>query len=141
VSNITGPKLGPIPLTLSSGYGSKGRLRASGTLNPEPVAFKGNVELHGIPLADFNPYLPADTTVFIADGALDTSLALNLHKGASGVTGSYTGSLGVRSFYAVETVYDEDLLKWESLQLPPREHVRLLRSRRPHLYRLLPTHR
>ncbi|HJV64267.1 MAG TPA: DUF748 domain-containing protein [Geomonas sp.] len=117
VSGITGPKLGTIPLTLSSGYGDKGRLHASGTVNPQPLSFKGTVQLLGIPLTDFNPYLPADTTVFVADGALDTTLALNLQKGSSGFTGGFSGSLGVRSFYAVETVYDEDLLKWESLQM------------------------
>jgi hypothetical protein len=73
--------------------------------------------LNRIPLRDFDAYVPENTTIFIADGALDTKLSLNLEQGASGIRGSFTGALGVHSFYCLDTVLDDDLLKWERLQL------------------------
>jgi hypothetical protein len=117
LAGIAGPKQGPIPFTLASGYGNKGRISATGTVNPAPLLIKGNLELHRIPLRDFDAYIPEETTVFLADGTLDTKLSLNLEKGASGVKGSFGGSLGVRSFYCQDTVLEEDLLKWDSLQM------------------------
>jgi hypothetical protein len=114
---ITGPKQGPIPFKLTSGYGKKGRIEAAGNLTPAPFKFKGHLQLQGIPLRDFDPYLPEDTSVFIADGALDTRMALDVEKAPSGMKGNFSGSLGVRSFYCQDTELDEDLLKWERLQL------------------------
>jgi uncharacterized protein involved in outer membrane biogenesis len=117
LAGIAGPRQGPIPFTLASGYGNKGRITAGGNLTPAPLRLKGNLTLHGISLRDFDAYIPEGTAIFLADGALDTNLALNLEQAASGLKGSFSGSLGVRSFYCQETVYNQDLLKWESLQL------------------------
>jgi hypothetical protein len=117
LSGISGPRQGPIPFTLATGFQKAGRIAASGSVSLQPLRFKGNLELHGIPLTDFDPYLPENVTVFIADGALDTKLSLNIEQAASGLKGSFGGSLGVRSFYCQDTTFDEDLLKWESLQI------------------------
>jgi uncharacterized protein involved in outer membrane biogenesis/outer membrane protein OmpA-like peptidoglycan-associated protein len=116
LAGISGPKQGAIPFTLATGYAKKGRIQAAGNITPAPFKFKGNVELHALPLRDFDAYLP-ETTVFIADGTLDTKLALNLAKDATGFKGNFSGSAGVRSFYCLDTTLDEDLLKWESLQI------------------------
>lgn len=117
VSGITNPKQGPIPFTLQSGYAKGGRIAASGQVTPAPFRFRGKVNLHRIPLRDLDPYINRDTNVFIADGALDTSVTLNLEQGESGLRGAFNGSLGVRSFYCQDMVFEEDLLKWERLQL------------------------
>ena len=117
LAGVAGPKQGPIPFTLATVYGNKGRIAASGNITPEPLRFKGKVDLQGIALRDFDAYLPENTTVFIADGALDTKLSLNLEKVASGFRGNFGGSLAVRSFYCQDTALDEDLLKWERLQI------------------------
>ncbi|GFO53754.1 flagellar motor protein MotB [Geomonas sp. Red276] len=117
VAGVTGPKFGAMPITLSSGYGSKGSLAANGVVAFEPVRFKGKVDLHRIPIRDFDPYIPEDTNVFIADGTIDTSVALDLVKGDTGLKGSFSGSLGVNSFYCQDLELNEDLLKWESLQM------------------------
>ena len=117
LAGITGPRQGPIPFTLATGYGNKGRITASGNISSQPLKFRGNVHLQGIALNDFDAYLPENITVSIADGALDTKMSLNLEKAASGFKGSFGGSLGIRSFYCQDTARDEDLLKWERLQI------------------------
>ena len=117
MAGMSGPKQGPIPFTLATGFAKQGSIQAAGSLTPKPFKFKGNVELRAIPLADFDPYLPENLTVSIADGAFSTSLALSVEQSASGFKGDFSGSLGVRSFYCQESTEEQDLLKWESLQI------------------------
>jgi len=117
LAGIAGPRQGPIPFTLATGYGAKGRITAAGSVTPAPLKLKGNLNLQRITLRDFDAYIPEGTAIFLADGALDTSLSFDLAQAAAGLKGSFAGSVGVRSFYCQETVFDEDLLKWESLQL------------------------
>lgn len=117
LGGITNPEQGPIPFTLQSGYAKGGRIAASGEVTPAPFKFDGKVDLHRIPLRDLDPYINRDTNVFIADGALDTSVTLTLEQGENGLRGAFSGSLGVRSFYSQDMVFEEDLLKWERLQL------------------------
>jgi uncharacterized protein involved in outer membrane biogenesis len=117
LAGIAGPKQGPIPFTLATGYGTKGQIAAAGTLTPAPLKLKGHLQLQRIALRDFDAYIPEDTSIFLADGALDTSLAFDLAQAPSGLKGTFGGSLGVRSFYCQDTVTDDDLVKWESLQL------------------------
>ena len=117
LSGIAGPKQGPIPFTLATGYGAKGSITTSGNLNPAPLRLKGNLKLERIALRDFDAYIPEGTAIFLADGALDTTLSYNLEKADSGLKGSFAGSLGVHSFYCLDAVLDEDLVKWENLQL------------------------
>ena len=117
LAGIAGPKQGPIPFTLATGYGAKGRIVAAGSLTPAPLKLKGRLQLQRIALRDFDAYIPEDTSIFLADGALDTNLTFDLVQAQTGLKGSFGGSLGVRSFYCQDTVSDDDLLKWESLQL------------------------
>jgi len=120
--NITGPKFAPIPFALSAGFGDQGgKLAVSGSAVPDPFSLKGVVTLSKIPLRDFEDYFPEDLEVSIAGGTLDTKLTLDLAKKGERLVGSYGGSLGVRSFYALDTEESDDLLKWESLQI---ENVR-----------------
>jgi len=117
LAGIEGPKQGPLPFTLAAGYGDKGSISAGGRVTPAPLRLNGKLQLQKIPLRDFDAYLPEGTAIFLADGNLDTNLAINLEQAQSGLKGSFGGSLGVRSFYCQDTVFNQDLLKWESLQL------------------------
>jgi hypothetical protein len=116
VANIAGPRLLPIPFRIDAVYGNKGALSASGTVNPSPLKLKGNFTLHGIPLTDFDSYLPENLNITLAGGALDTKMAVNLAQTKGKLTGSFHGGMGVRSFYTLDAD-NEDLLKWESLNI------------------------
>lgn len=117
LKEIAGPKAGAIPFTLATGYGKKGTISAGGTVLPTPLKLKGSIEMKRIPLRDFDAYLPDNLAVSIAGGSVDSRLNFDLSKASGKMTGSYGGSLGVRSFYCLDTRENEDLLKWERLQL------------------------
>jgi uncharacterized protein involved in outer membrane biogenesis len=116
LDNITGPRFGAIPVRMSAAYGASGAVRMKGTVTPVPFRMVADLNLQRFPVRDVDSYLPDNLTVFIADGLLDTkvSLALKMQNGV--LTGTYVGSLGVRSFYCLDGE-ENDLLKWESLQL------------------------
>jgi len=116
VANIAGPRLLPVPFRIAAAYGNKGTLSASGTVNPAPLRLKVNLQLRGIPLTDFDSYLPDNLNITLAGGTLDTKLAVNLVQAKGKLTGSFHGGIGVRSFYSLDAD-NEDLLKWESLNI------------------------
>jgi len=118
LKNFTGPKFAPMPFTLAAGFGSgKATVAANGTIVPDPFSLKGQITVAGIPLRDFDAYYPDDLGIFIAGGLIDAKINLDLARKGDKIAGSYGGSLGVRSFYSLDTEESEDLLKWESLQL------------------------
>jgi hypothetical protein len=116
LANIAGPRLLPMPFRIAAAYGNKGSLSASGTVNPAPLKLKGNFALRGIPLTDFDSYLPDNLNITLANGALDTKLAVNLVQSKGKLTGSFRGGIAVRSFHSLDAE-NEDLLKWESLNI------------------------
>ena len=117
LSDLRGPRMAPMPFRFAAGYGQKGSLKANGRICPAPFLFKGNVTLVRIPVLDAEPYLPDGVNVVLADGSLDATLALDLAARTAGIGGSFKGSMGVRNFYSLDAEENEDLLKWESLQL------------------------
>lgn len=114
---ISGPKSGAIPFTFATAYGKNGDIGVSGTALPAPLKLRGTVTLKRIPLRDFDAYLPDDLALSIAGGALDTRLGFSMAKTGKKITGNFDGSLGIRSFYCLDTKENEDLLKWERLQV------------------------
>ncbi len=117
LSGISGPKAAPVRFTFSANYGKAGKLKSSGIVTPAPFGLKGKIDVNRIPLRDFEAYLPENLNLYVADGTVDTHATLNLASTAQGMTGSFSGDLGIRSFYCMDTVEFEDLLKWESLQM------------------------
>jgi uncharacterized protein involved in outer membrane biogenesis/outer membrane protein OmpA-like peptidoglycan-associated protein len=118
LKTVAGPTTAPIPFTFAAGFGDgPARISANGTLVPAPFSLKGQVALNQIPLRDFDAYYPDDMGIFIAGGTVDTRVSLDLFMKDDRLAGSYNGSLGIRSFYSLDTDESEDLLKWEQLQM------------------------
>uniref|UniRef100_UPI003D81B02D DUF748 domain-containing protein n=1 Tax=Trichloromonas sp. TaxID=3069249 RepID=UPI003D81B02D len=116
LSNLAGPEPATSPFRLQAGYGRAGQLDLSG----EVVAATGQLtldsRLKGIALPDFAPYLPDSVRLVLADGELDSTLKLRLNPSAAGLAGSFAGSLGIRNFYCLDGVRQQELLRWGSLQ-------------------------
>lgn len=116
LANVSGPRFAPIPFKIASGYGNKGAISVIGNVNPDPLRLKAQCNLKRIPLTDADPYLPEDLNITLADGTLDTKLVVNLAKVKGQLTGSFRGGIAVRSFHTLDAE-NEDLLKWESLEI------------------------
>lgn len=117
MANLNGPKFTPVPLRLSSMLNRSTPLKASGELTPSPLHYRGTLEIGQLRLNDFEEYFPENLNVYLLGGTFDTSLTVDVALTGGQPTGSFKGSAGIRSFHAVDSVAEEDLLTWESLQL------------------------
>jgi outer membrane protein OmpA-like peptidoglycan-associated protein len=116
--NLTGPSFSAMPLQFSSIYGKNAPIKVAGTLTPLPFKFNGTTSFARLPIQDFESYIPENVNVLVLGGTLDSSMKVNVALDKDNKpTGSFSGSAGVRGFHTVDSVQEEDLLKWESLQL------------------------
>ena len=116
LKNLDSYGRGPVPFKLAATYGDNGDLAASGSLALRPAAVRGTFRLKKIPLTDFDYYLPENLNITLADGSIDAAGRVDLVRKGVVWSGSFGGDVGVRSFYCLDGE-DDDLLKWESLQL------------------------
>ena len=116
LANLSGPGSARMPFRFAAGFDS-GSLASSGTLGTEPFRFRGTCTLKGIPITAFDAYYPDELHLIIADGLLDTDLAVTLTAAPEGINGTFQGDVTVRRFHSLDDVEGEDLLKWEHLHL------------------------
>lgn len=117
LADINGPKFTPAQLKFATIYGKRASIRANGMLTPEPFRYKGDINIRRLPIGDFDDYLPENLNVAIINGNLDTRLRLDVALKDGKPFGSFRGTSGIRGFHSIDTTEEEDLLKWESLQL------------------------
>jgi uncharacterized protein involved in outer membrane biogenesis len=96
---------------------NKGSLLLAGTLGTRPVAGRFNVELQGIGLVPFQPYLTDQINLSMTSGQVGSKGVLTLDLGATPAKVAYEGGLQVADFASVEKDASEDLLRWKSLDL------------------------
>lgn len=115
--NLAGPEAVVSPFRLTSSYNKGGYLDLSGDV----VAATGKLNLHSrlkeIALTDFVPYFPDSVRMVLADGQLNTDLKVKLDPKKDGLTGAFSGNLGIRNFYGLDGQHREELLRWGSLQI------------------------
>ncbi len=117
LSNLNGPRFTPAALRFASTLNRNTPLKASGNITPNPFRYKGSIDIGRLPLRDFEAYFPPNLNVFILGGAADTSMNVDIALKNGKPTGTFKGSAGVRGFHSIDSIAEEDLLTWESLQL------------------------
>lgn len=117
VSNLQGPNFTPAGFQFSSTFNKETPLSAKGVLTPQPFHYKGNIMVGRLPLRDFEAYFPENVNIFIVGGNAETAMNVDISLKDGKPFGTYKGNAALREFHAVDTKAEEDLLKWESLQL------------------------
>ncbi len=115
LGNLSGPKPSPARLKFSSTFGRETPLKVGGEITPLPFRYRGEVSIGRLPIRDFEPYFPENLNLQVLGGMLDAALAIDIALPEGGAAGSFTGSAGVSVLHTVDTVAEEDLLKWERL--------------------------
>lgn len=116
LSNFNGPKFTPAQMRFASTFGKNASLKANGLITPDPFHYKGEINVGQLQISDFEDYFPDNLNVEVISGSIDTKLKMDIALKDGKPLGTFSGSSGIRSFHSIETVSEEDLLKWESLQ-------------------------
>lgn len=117
ISSIHGPDFSEMPVSIAADSGAQGSVSIGGRVTLAPFRFRGDIACKNFPFADFDPYLPAGVNISLVDGYLDTKLSADFFMKDNRLYGSFQGQGGIRDFYSVDAVEENDLLKWESLLL------------------------
>jgi uncharacterized protein involved in outer membrane biogenesis len=116
LTNLSGPAPRPARFRFASTFGKAANLKAAGDLTPFPFRYRGDLSIGRLPIRDFEPYYPGNLNLLILGGLLDTTLKLDFALKDGAATGGFSGSAGLSDFHAVDSVENEDLLKWQRLQ-------------------------
>jgi hypothetical protein len=117
LANLNGPKFTPAQLRFNATLDRNTLLKANGDITPLPFRYRGDLTLGRLDFRDFAEYIPDNLNVAILGGYLDTALKVDVALKEGKPSGAFRGKAGIRSFHAVDSAAEEDLLKWESLQL------------------------
>jgi hypothetical protein len=117
LANLAGPKFIPAQLRFSATLNKNTSLSARGDITPLPFRYKGNLALGRLAIMDFEDYFPDNLNVIVIGGNLDSNVNVDIALKNGKPIGTFKGRAGVRGFHSIDTVAEEDLLTWESLQL------------------------
>jgi uncharacterized protein involved in outer membrane biogenesis len=117
LADFSGPAPKPARLRLATTFGRETPIEATGNLTPAPLAYQGTLRIGRLPIRDFEAYFPDTLNFLILGGLLDLGLSLDIALRDGVPQGSVRGTAGLSSFHAVDHVEQEDLLKWQRLQI------------------------
>jgi uncharacterized protein involved in outer membrane biogenesis len=117
LTDLSGPAPKPAKFKFTSTFGKEASLQAAGDLTPAPFSYRGDLRIGRLPVRDFEAYYPDNLNFLILGGLLDTTLALDVALKDGAATGSFKGGVGLGDFHTVDAVEEEDLLKWQRLQI------------------------
>jgi hypothetical protein len=115
-NNLAAPEKVDSPFTLTAEYQKKGKIDIKGTASLADQSVSMSSQLQRIPLATFSPYIEEQLNLVLADGYLNTKLQTTLDAGSDMPQVTFSGDIGISRFHLIESLHQEDLLKWDSLQ-------------------------
>jgi uncharacterized protein involved in outer membrane biogenesis len=101
---------------IGTGVGAKGRLGYEGSLQLVPVRTEGQLEVLGLRVDTFAPYIEQWLNVVVTSGAFSTRgrLSLAVPDGLP-LQLAYRADAGVSGFASLDQATSQDLLNWKSL--------------------------
>jgi hypothetical protein len=117
LGGLSGPAPRSAKFKFTSTFGKETPLQAAGDFTPAPFNYRGDLRIGRLPIRDFEAYYPENLNFQILGGLLDVTLALDIALKDGAAAGSFKGDAGLSALHVVDAVEEEDLLKWQRLQL------------------------
>jgi uncharacterized protein involved in outer membrane biogenesis len=116
-NNLAAPEQVQSPFTLSAVFQGKGQIDIKGTASLADQSVSMSSLLKRIPLASLSPYIEEHLNLVLTDGYLNTKLQTTVTTDSETPQISFSGDIGVSRFHLIDSLHQEDLLKWDSLQV------------------------
>jgi uncharacterized protein involved in outer membrane biogenesis len=110
------PEAQKSPFKLTAKVGKNGDVRVDGSVVHTPLQLQANSHIKEFPLADFNDFIPPDLQLKVKDGQLFSNVALLLNQQSAGLSGTFSGDVGIQRFNLLDTQGGE-LISWDGLNL------------------------
>ena len=116
-NNLAAPEKVESPFTFSALFQRKGEIDIKGTASLADQSVSMSSLLKRIPLASLSPYIEEHLNLVLTDGYLNTKLQTTVKAGSDTPQISFGGDIGISRFHLIDSLHQEDLLKWDSLQV------------------------
>jgi len=105
------------PFEINAILNRSGRINLSGkaTIATQDVTI--NSRLRTLPLNVLAPYIAEQAGLLLVDGRLDARLKTRVTNAPDGLKARVSGAIGIDKLYCLDATHQEDLLKWDSLQV------------------------
>ncbi len=117
LSDLVAPDKVASPFEVKAVLNRTGRINLSGkaTIATQDVTI--NSRLRTLPLNIFAPYIAEQAGLKLVDGRLDARLNTRVTNAPDGLKARFSGAVGVDKLYCLDAEHQEDLVKWDSLQV------------------------
>lgn len=117
VKNLAAPEKVASPFDLKATLNRTGQIHLSGDAIIASQEFNINSRLRNLPLNALAPYIAEQANLVLADGNLDARFNTRAAIKPAGLQVKFGGNIGVDKIYCLDAAHQEDLLKWDSLQI------------------------
>jgi outer membrane protein OmpA-like peptidoglycan-associated protein len=102
-------------LALNATLNQTGQIKASGSVQLQPLAVRLALETQALPLVPMQGYVAPYLNISIAQGLLSNKGTLDVRQPADKLLANYKGRLTLGQFRAVDQANSADFLRWKSL--------------------------
>jgi len=107
----------PLSAEVSMRLNGQGSLSLNGTLALTPLSGDLTVDLAGLELPPFAPYLPSQLKLAFSKGQLNVKGHAQYAMANDNLAGSFAGDVSLKDFAASDAVHHRDLLKFDNLAI------------------------
>ena len=116
-SELVAPDKVASPFKLNAVLNRTGRINLSGKATIATQDVTVNSRLRALPLNVLAPYIAEQAGLVLVDGRLDARLNTRVSNAPDGLQARFSGAVGIDKLYCLDAAHQEDLLKWDSLQV------------------------
>jgi uncharacterized protein involved in outer membrane biogenesis/outer membrane protein OmpA-like peptidoglycan-associated protein len=116
-NNLAAPEKVESPFSFSAVFQRKGQIEIKGRASLADQSVSMSSLLKHIPLASLSPYIEEQLNLVLTDGYLNTKLQTTITTDSETPQISFSGDIGISRFHLIDNLHQEDLLKWDSLQV------------------------
>ena len=118
IQNLSNAKESKADFSISLRPEQKGSLSARGTLSVKPVSLDLKLEMKGVELKPFEPYILKGTKARLTRGSASADGDIHLeYSKEKGLVFSYLGNASLLDFASIDTVTKRDFIKWKILEM------------------------
>lgn len=108
---------GTAHIKLQAGLNQTGTITVTGTVAPDPLAAKLDLQLSKVALQPFQPYFKRYTKLDIENGAMSLNGHMNFCRRSGTQDIDFSGDIAIESARATDPVLEEDFIRWEQLDI------------------------